>query len=224
MAGLMGDLARALGVAGDEAYIECPGDIAGGISVGDVEEVQLGNGSSCVARVLAVDTISTPHRARVERVDNGKIMVVPILERQASSDVDSEEPVSDADGEGGAMLDTSNTTVYQDYEDAFVVAHSDAAAVSRQNSKAEEVGNQEASLLNELKDEWNATVQDFREKGAARTLWDGALEAVDLVGDAADVAVDSFRSLLPKTAAAPAQVSYAGVPVVSAPVTSAPAH
>lgn len=51
------------------------------------------------------------------------------------------------------------------------------------------------SLIATLKEEWHATVQDFREKGAVGALKDAAIDAVDLVGSTAVTAVNGARSL-----------------------------
>lgn len=51
------------------------------------------------------------------------------------------------------------------------------------------------SIIATLKDEWHATVQDFREKGAVAALKYAALDAVDLVGTGATTAVNGARSI-----------------------------
>merc|ERR1719422_785116 len=48
-----------------------------------------------------------------------------------------------------------------------------------------------ASLLQDLTEEWAATVQDFREKGAVCAVRDATLDAVDMVGSTAKTAVES---------------------------------
>lgn len=51
------------------------------------------------------------------------------------------------------------------------------------------------SILKGLKQEWESTVQEFREKGAVGAMKDAALDAVDIVGSTAATAVDGARSL-----------------------------
>ena len=48
----------------------------------------------------------------------------------------------------------------------------------------------DAGILASLRQEWDSTVQDFREKGAVGALKDATLDAVDLVGNTAGKAVD----------------------------------
>jgi len=52
-----------------------------------------------------------------------------------------------------------------------------------------------ASLLDGLKDEWDATVKDFREKGAVGAIKDATLDAVDIVGSTAKSAASGAMSL-----------------------------
>eukprot|EP00929_Paragymnodinium_shiwhaense_P078002 TRINITY_DN40337_c0_g2_i1.p1 TRINITY_DN40337_c0_g2~~TRINITY_DN40337_c0_g2_i1.p1 ORF type:complete len:328 (-),score=129.81 TRINITY_DN40337_c0_g2_i1:215-1198(-) len=51
------------------------------------------------------------------------------------------------------------------------------------------------SILNDLAQEWNDTMKDFKEKGAVGAIQDAALDAVDLVGMTAEAAVDGVVSL-----------------------------
>lgn len=51
------------------------------------------------------------------------------------------------------------------------------------------------SLIAALTQEWNATVDDFREKGAVGAIKDAALDAVDIVGSTTASAVNGARSL-----------------------------
>ena len=51
-----------------------------GVKVGDLEDVRYANGQLHTVRVLALDTISQPPRARVCRCDNHEIMVVQMVE------------------------------------------------------------------------------------------------------------------------------------------------
>ena len=48
----------------------------------------------------------------------------------------------------------------------------------------------EPGLLGSIKQEWDQTVQDFRQKGAVGALKDATMDAVDLVGSTAGKAVD----------------------------------
>merc|ERR1712224_460025 len=47
---------------------------------GDLEELRLPDGvSETTVRILAIDTISVPCRARVKRMDSGEVLVVQML-------------------------------------------------------------------------------------------------------------------------------------------------
>lgn len=50
------------------------------VMVGDLEDMRHSNGQLVTVRVLALDTISQPARARVARVDNDEILVVPMMD------------------------------------------------------------------------------------------------------------------------------------------------
>lgn len=62
--------------------------------------------------------------------------------------------------------------------------------------KADEAAEGEGNgFIDGLKQEWNATVQDFREKGAVGALKDATMDAVDIVGSTAKAGVDGARSV-----------------------------
>jgi len=204
------------GVAGALAprtYIVAPGDAAGGIEVGDLEELTLGSGEVKPVKVMAIDTISYPPRAKVSIVDaegqtTDEILVVPVLQEK-----DVERTPAWA-LRNNVMVDAGKTTVYQDYEDAFTLHHKledgveamrladdsdrssdvpdDAPPLQKRISGAE-VGQ---AILHGVSQEWQLTVQDVREKGAVGALRDAALDAVDCVGSAAGIAADKARSLM----------------------------
>jgi len=168
-----------LTVATSKGYISSPGDLAGGIEAGDLEELELGNDERVGVKVLAVDTISVPHRARVERVDTGEVLVVPILDREL------ERQQSEA-----VVLDTANTTVYQDYEDAFTRCITGSLPATHDENFSKEPNVQISDglvpkLVGAIQSELQATVEDFQEKGAILAFRDAAEDACNMIVDAA---------------------------------------
>mmetsp|Transcript_52842 Transcript_52842/g.153755 ORF Transcript_52842/g.153755 Transcript_52842/m.153755 type:complete len:218 (-) Transcript_52842:8-661(-) len=174
-------------------FLVAPGDAAGDVEAGDLEELQLGEGGTRAVKVLAVDTISDPPRARVLCLDTDEKLTVPVyLWKQVVQE--DQAPVE----EDLTVVDAGQTTVYQDYEDAFSLARE--APVERRltrvsdqrDDKLEEEGL--TSVIRGVREEINATVQDFREKGAVGALRDAALDACDVVGCVANVAAGTARA------------------------------
>eukprot|EP00434_Breviolum_minutum_P040308 symbB.v1.2.035814.t1/scaffold4908.1/size33077/2 len=62
------------------------------VMVGDLEDVRYANGQLHTVRVLALDTISQPPRARVCRCDNHEIMVVQMVEMSKPFEADAPMP------------------------------------------------------------------------------------------------------------------------------------
>lgn len=173
-------------------FLVAPGDAAGGVEVGDREELHLKGGETIAVKVLAVDTISTPPRAKVLCLDTQEALTVPVYQ---------EEEVRRYEEEEGLMVDAGQTTVYQDYEDAFNLAHAAAVEAEQreplERQRVEGGEEQEAltAVLEGIRDEWRATVQDFQEKGAVGALRDAALDACDVVGSVANAAAGTARAL-----------------------------
>lgn len=203
---IMQDVAAWLkGVAGAMApktFIVAPGDAAGGIEVGDLEELTTGSGEIKPVKVIAVDTISYPPRVRVNMVDaegqtTDEILVVPVLQQKDVERIKHGNKV---------MVDAGKTTVYQDYEDAFTL-HNDGVqerqltdesdrtvdAPTQKRTSGAEVGQ---AILQGVSQEWHNTVLDVREKGPVVALRDAALDVVDCVGEAAGMAADTARALM----------------------------
>jgi len=167
------------------AWLVSPGDAAGGVEVGDLEELMLvatdgGGTTSTAVRVLAVDTISQPNRARVEIVATGKVLVVPILEQSqvdgwaaplATQTEDSQRGAETSrPGElDGGCLDATQTTVYQDFEDAFDMASQKAQAqppVAQPTVPKSSGTGMLDELTRGIKEEWRATIKDVQHVGA----------------------------------------------------------
>lgn len=70
----------------------------------------------------------------------------------------------------------------------------DPNAVPHAAPEEQGAGENQGSLLGDLRNEWHATVQDFREKGVVGAVRDSALDAVDLVGNFGGTAVSGARS------------------------------
>jgi len=212
---IMQDVAAWLkGVAGalaPQAYIVAPGDAAGGVEVGDLEELTLDSGEVKPVKVIAVDTISYPQRVRVNMVDSegqttDKILVVPVIQQKDAERIKHGTKV---------MVDANKTTVYQDYEDAFTL-HSDVGDGDKAIHSADEIQPADEcdhdnehpikkrtsgtevgqAILQGVSQEIQLTVQDVREKGAVGALRDAALDVIDCVGDAAGIAADKARALM----------------------------
>mmetsp|Transcript_120225 Transcript_120225/g.347449 ORF Transcript_120225/g.347449 Transcript_120225/m.347449 type:complete len:235 (+) Transcript_120225:107-811(+) len=152
-------------------------DLTGGIGVGDLEELQFSDSSTGAAvRVTAVDTISVPNRAKVEVVRTGEVMVVPVVDAEVSRRWTSGRP--SAEVHDGEAVDAAQTTIYQDYEDAFELAEErtvgaevlrvdgDEAAeepATASAMKASDSGGDFVQRLSEgIQSEWEATIEDFR--------------------------------------------------------------
>jgi len=213
---IMQDVAAWLkGVAGalaPQAYIVAPGDAAGGVEVGDLEELTLDSGEVKPVKVIAVDTISYPPRVKVNMVDSqgqttDKILVVPVIQQKDAERINHGTKV---------MVDAIQTTVYQDYEDAFTLHndvgdgdkaihsadesqpadecdHGDEHPIITKRTSGTKVGQ---AILQGVSQEIQLTVQDVREKGAVGALRDAALDVIDCVGDAAGIAADKARALM----------------------------
>eukprot|EP00403_Amphidinium_massartii_P004745 CAMPEP_0178385076 /NCGR_PEP_ID=MMETSP0689_2-20121128/7847_1 /TAXON_ID=160604 /ORGANISM="Amphidinium massartii, Strain CS-259" /LENGTH=179 /DNA_ID=CAMNT_0020005349 /DNA_START=35 /DNA_END=571 /DNA_ORIENTATION=- len=55
------------------------------VMVEDIEELDLRNGHKVMARILAMDKISLPHRARVRRMDNDEELIALMIDVQPPS-------------------------------------------------------------------------------------------------------------------------------------------
>lgn len=180
-------------------FLVAPGDAAGGVEVGDREELQLRGGETRAVKVLAVDTISHPPRAKVECLATKEVLTVPVYQQEEVGQL--AEEVGQLAVEEESMVNAGKTTVYQDYEDNFSLAH--ATSPERCPPKGREdrgEGDDEsrdglAVVIEGLREEWEATVQDFQQKGAVGALRDAALDACDVMGSVANVAAGTARAL-----------------------------
>lgn len=172
------------------AWLVSPGDLAGDLSTGDLEEVHFLNSSSSTAacKVLAIDTISRPNRAKVELLDDGKVIVVPVLDEP-----EAERWSSCAQKNGGtaheeAMVVGTNTTIYQDYDDAFDLAEDRLAtfeAVRCAASAAPQAKERSSKLFQDLR---KSLTQEFQYLGE---------DLCNLAVGAANVAAVGSRVLFP---------------------------
>jgi hypothetical protein len=196
-----------LGVA-HKACLVLDGDAAGGIDVGDLEELRLAGGEPLPVRVLAIDTISRPGRAKVERLDTGEVLTVPMFEAdEVPSWIASEVEKAGND----VVVDSQQTTIYQDYEDAFSLHDGSARRQDTEEDPALPAppaaqavpASPAAALVGELRSQVAATVQDFKDKGAVGALRDASLDACDIVHEAFGAAVDGAcklrAALVPET-------------------------
>mmetsp|Transcript_118340 Transcript_118340/g.295287 ORF Transcript_118340/g.295287 Transcript_118340/m.295287 type:complete len:560 (+) Transcript_118340:110-1789(+) len=71
----------------------------------------------------------------------------------------------------------------------------DVSAAAAEQGTNQPADGRRTSLLDGLKDEWEATVKDFREKGAVGAIKDATLDAVDIVGSTAKSAASGAMSL-----------------------------
>jgi len=112
--------------------------------------------------IVALDTVSSPPRAKVKRVSDGELLVVSILSPEACE----ERKEAMAAMKKQQLQATDETAV----ADTDVVGKA-----------ADKVG----QVLDGLQREVKATVDDFREKGAVGAIRDATADAVDLVKGAA---------------------------------------
>lgn len=197
------------------AWLVSPGDLAGDLSVGDLEELHFLNFSSTAAcKVLAIDTISRPNRAKVELTDDTdaaeKIMVVPVLDEAEaarwSSLANKECPVDET-----AMVDGKDMTIYQDFDDAFHLAE-DRLATSDSVRQAEVVeppptksaadpAAAGVALVVPLKESSSRLLRDLR-KGLTQEFGYLGEDLRVLAAGAADVAAVGTRALFQEVKAA----------------------
>lgn len=116
--------------------------------------------ASVLAEVVAVDTISKPPRARVRRADDSTCFLIQLVSPGS-------QPRSGNEGNSPSASETGG----ENAGDTQLSGEDLKGAVT--------------SVLTGLGNEFRETVSDFKEKGAATTLKDAALDAVDLVGVAA---------------------------------------
>eukprot|EP00971_Amphidinium_carterae_P113617 2251325-Amphidinium_carterae.1 len=70
--------------------------------VGDIEELDLRDGRVVMARVLAMDKVSTPHRVRVRLMDTGEELVALLVDSRPEPDAkQTKSPASQLGDEAG---------------------------------------------------------------------------------------------------------------------------
>eukprot|EP00443_Scrippsiella_acuminata_P072958 CAMPEP_0115442232 /NCGR_PEP_ID=MMETSP0271-20121206/37238_1 /TAXON_ID=71861 /ORGANISM="Scrippsiella trochoidea, Strain CCMP3099" /LENGTH=215 /DNA_ID=CAMNT_0002868053 /DNA_START=32 /DNA_END=676 /DNA_ORIENTATION=- len=195
-------------VGAPRAWLVSPGDMAGDLSAGDLEELQFLNSSSTVAcTVLAIDTISRPNRAKVELVDSSEVMVVPVLDEVEAARWSSHRSAQkEVEGhvDETAMVVGAKTTVYQDFDDAFDIAEDRLAALEAAPLPAEEDIDPATAAVapaGSLSESGGKLLRDLRE-GLTQEFRDLGEDLCDLAAGAADVAAVGARVLLPSVKAA----------------------
>eukprot|EP00930_Biecheleria_cincta_P045218 TRINITY_DN3116_c2_g1_i1.p1 TRINITY_DN3116_c2_g1~~TRINITY_DN3116_c2_g1_i1.p1 ORF type:complete len:229 (+),score=65.60 TRINITY_DN3116_c2_g1_i1:59-745(+) len=203
------------------AWLVSPGELAGDLSAGDLEELHfLSSSSTAACKVLAIDTISRPNRAKVELMDAGlvgKIMVVPVLDdaeaaRWSSSAQEEGHPEDET-----AMVDGKNMTIYQDYDDAFDLAADRLAASDAERcaataapqaeataplpAESADPGTAGAALAVPLEESSSKLFRDLR-KGLSQEFEYFGEDLRNLAAGAADVAAVGTRALFPAVKAA----------------------
>eukprot|EP00971_Amphidinium_carterae_P032049 631259-Amphidinium_carterae.1 len=169
----------------------------------DVVVVELGQGQSVQGTVIAVDSTSEPPQAYVQIEGESEPLLVPVLPRAEDplyegllTGIKEEWECAVQDfkqkGAAGALkdaaLDASDMVLGAGGEILNGSAQVLGAAGTAYNGSAQ-------GLLTGIKEEWECTVQDFKQKGAAGALKDAALDASDMVFGAAGTAYNGVRSL-----------------------------
>lgn len=135
-------------------------------------QLELPNGTVVTALVVDVDGVSTPPRARVTVPGRPEPLLVTIL-----------PPLAPGEAEAAAAQQAA----------ASSREAGDAAGGAAEATAGPAAGG--AMLFQTIRDEFSATVQDFREKGAVSTVKELGLDAVDMVGAAASTAVEGAKIL-----------------------------
>lgn len=76
---------------------------------------------------------------------------------------------------------------------------SSTAPAPNTTAPTESVNLLDLPLFDTIKQEWDSTVQDVREKGAINAVKDAALDAADIVGSMAQTAVDGAKSIVSRS-------------------------
>mmetsp|Transcript_67547 Transcript_67547/g.156784 ORF Transcript_67547/g.156784 Transcript_67547/m.156784 type:complete len:524 (-) Transcript_67547:168-1739(-) len=121
-------------------------------------------GAVCAMKGVALDAVGIVGSTAKTAVDGAKSIAAPLIDLGWTNEADSEAPTATAAPEQAVGSSGDVDT-----------AHNSGA------------------LFQGLKQEWESTVQDFREKGAVGAVKDAALDAVDLVGSTAATVKDAAR-------------------------------
>jgi hypothetical protein len=168
-------------------------------------------------------------KGAVNAVKDAALDVATIVKSTASNAVEGARTLVAESRSGGETLEAADNPFAEDavlHKDAvFHRLYTEDAAASSSQSVTEEGAASEGEarssesrgtapatvtenvnlldlpLFDTIKHEWNSTVQDIREKGALGAVKDAALDAKDLIGNTAKVAVDGAKSLFNETGA-----------------------
>lgn len=178
------------------------------VMVGDLEEVRFVDGSMVTVRVLALDTISRPPRARVSRLDTGDSLIVTLMDTSATQPVSEDNLQQAAAGKDGAVS-SNGPTLAASFTWNFRRLLSPASfastslpqllrrlALGPSNTSASQTS---ADLENDCEaqvappSELRYTAQDLRERGVKVVARDVALDTAALVRNAFGRALSFVR-------------------------------
>lgn len=212
--------------------------------VGTTVEVETAQGPVIPATVVAADGLSEPPRVRVRVAGEDSEVAVPVTVKASEGGVfDSvKQEIRDTvqefkeKGAVGTIKDASmdavdllGLTATSAINGARTVAapllgqgNGEPAASAPQQSGESDVGLLDGLSFDGLKQEWNNTVQDFRQKGVVGIAKDATLDAVDLLGDTATSVLDGARDLTRSFSEGTAGVWPGARDDAAAPATGAP--
>eukprot|EP00929_Paragymnodinium_shiwhaense_P053066 TRINITY_DN26569_c0_g1_i1.p1 TRINITY_DN26569_c0_g1~~TRINITY_DN26569_c0_g1_i1.p1 ORF type:complete len:293 (+),score=76.09 TRINITY_DN26569_c0_g1_i1:50-880(+) len=201
-------------LVGDEAVVDSEGALPGKnapvlpadvneIMTGDLEELRWPDGSESTIRVMALDTVSAPCRAKVRRYDNNEELIVDIVDpvsakkdvMAAATDVGAKPSASGLStrftslltrflfGRRGSVDDHSTRKDAQEAAaDTLPACGADAAAAggceSREERRSHGSGRPWRAVVNR---EVAHLVDDFSVKGVTGVVRDAAADAVGLL-------------------------------------------
>lgn len=201
------------------------------LMLGDIEDLRIAGGGLVTVKVLALDTISVPHRARVKRFDNGEVLVVSIHdlaphaggEEEGLAGQEGTKPALQAGmlsplpnaalpfGFRGSLLPVGLLGRFLGYSEAAEQRPDLEASLPASSSGGDGSGVMPSSrgasvwFLKVMRREWNSTLEDFSEKGPKGVARDAALDAADLVRGALGGAWRIFRKAARQTVLAPTE-------------------
>lgn len=198
-----------LGEAREEGSSRAPASLLSGLReelTATVQEFRE-KGAVSTVRDAAFDAVDIVGATAKSAVDSARSIASPLFDPdwEPKEGVEAAEAASAAGG-GKERTDASGAAASGDgaagpgsgaapsgggAADAIAAA---AAAAEGSAGSSKEAGNYAEALWAGLKEEWNDTVQDFRQKGAVGSVKDATLDAVDIVGNVVGAVADTTRT------------------------------
>eukprot|EP00927_Polykrikos_kofoidii_P080279 TRINITY_DN7714_c0_g1_i2.p1 TRINITY_DN7714_c0_g1~~TRINITY_DN7714_c0_g1_i2.p1 ORF type:complete len:433 (-),score=79.62 TRINITY_DN7714_c0_g1_i2:70-1368(-) len=189
-------------------------------------EVQLSDGRKVLVNIVAVDTISTPHRAKVSRVDNGETFMVPVLPTKGKDTLKKipvkNAPKSPALSRGckaGGEDDVHRVSRFASFDSASLVTDGPSTVVRSARATGSAAGRSLVSRMAsfDMSDLWTAPLNS---EGASRSGGGGSGGSRSARGSgyAASAAANQTR---PRRKEAPAPVASSWLEPVGSLVSRA---